>query len=169
MTKVEAVGLVVDHRDDHDSAAAAMEAVSDPVVAAATGREAEFAEHGWDTAEVDPWTFLRSKLNWGELDEPAHVRLVSCYRKLLALRREHASLSDPWLTHVSVDYDEAARWIVVHRGTLALVCNLGEDHAAVPIAGIPLLSWEPPTVGRSATTVPGHSFTLLATAPPAER
>ncbi|MGQ4617128.1 malto-oligosyltrehalose trehalohydrolase [Nocardia sp. R7R-8] len=144
---------------------------TDPEVAAATasGRKKEFAEHAWPAGEVpDPQdlkTFLRSKLDWTEVDEPEHARLLSCYRALLALRRERAELSDPWLTHVSVDYDEAARWIVVHRGTLALVCNLGEDQVAVPIAGIPLLSWESPTIGPSATTVPGHCFTLLDTAP----
>ncbi len=148
---------------------------TDPEIAAATasGRKKEFAAHGWPAGEVpDPQdlkTFLRSKLDWTELDEPAHARLLSCYRALLTLRRDRAELSDPWLTHVSVDYDEAARWIVVHRGTLALVCNLGEDQVAVPIAGIPLLYWESPTIGPSATTVPGHSFALLETAPPGPR
>ncbi|WP_406273358.1 malto-oligosyltrehalose trehalohydrolase [Nocardia sp. NBC_00881] len=145
---------------------------TDPMAAAATatGRKEEFAEHGWDTGEIpdpqDPRTFLRSKLDWDEPDEPRHARLLSCYRALLTLRRERAELSDPWLTHISVDYDEAARWIVVHRGTLALLCNLTEDQVAVPIAGIPVLSWEPPTVGPSVTTLPGHSFALLETALP---
>ena len=39
--------------------------------ATAEGRKAEFAEHGWDADEIpdpqDPQTFLRSKLNWGEV------------------------------------------------------------------------------------------------------
>ncbi|WP_040777093.1 malto-oligosyltrehalose trehalohydrolase [Nocardia pneumoniae] len=148
---------------------------TDPVIAAATatGRKDEFAEHGWSTDEVpdpqDPRTFQRSKLDWDELEKPAGARLLSCYRALLAVRRDRAELSDPWLTHVSVDYDEVARWIVVHRGTLALVCNLGEDQVAVPVAGLPLLSWDAPIVGPSSTTVPGHSFTLLDTAPPGPR
>ncbi|WP_454199083.1 malto-oligosyltrehalose trehalohydrolase [Nocardia sp. Marseille-Q1738] len=148
---------------------------TDPVIAAATasGRKDEFAEHGWPTDEVsDPQdlrTFQRSKLDWDELGKPACARLLSCYRALLAVRRERAELSDPWLTHVSVDYDEVARWVVVHRGTLALVCNVGEDQVAVPVAGLPLLYWESPTVGPSTTTVPGHSFALLETAPPGAR
>ncbi|MEV6562419.1 malto-oligosyltrehalose trehalohydrolase [Nocardia sp. NPDC051756] len=141
---------------------------TDPVIAAATadGRKAEFAEHGWSTDEVpnpqDPSTFLRSKLNWAELEESRHIRLHSCYRKLLALRRERPELTDPWLTHISVDYDENARWIVVHRGELKLVCNLSEDQVTVPVTGFSLLSWEPPTLGPSATTIPAHSFAILA-------
>ena len=39
--------------------------------ATAEGRRAEFAEHGWDADEIpdpqDPQTFLRSKLDWGEV------------------------------------------------------------------------------------------------------
>ncbi|WP_433663518.1 malto-oligosyltrehalose trehalohydrolase [Nocardia sp. CA-128927] len=141
---------------------------TDPVIGAATaaGRKAEFAEHGWSADEVpdpqDPSTFLRSKLNWAELEESRHIRLLSCYRKLLALRRERPELTDPWLTHISVDYDENARWIVVHRGTLKLVCNLSEDQVTVPVTGFSLLSWEPPTEGPSATTIPAHSFAILA-------
>ncbi|MFI6048317.1 malto-oligosyltrehalose trehalohydrolase [Nocardia sp. NPDC051321] len=141
---------------------------TDPVIGAATatGRKAEFAEHGWSSEEVpdpqDPSTFLRSKLNWTELEESRHLRLLACYRKLLALRRERPELTDPWLTHVSVDYDENARWIVVRRGTLKLVCNLSEDQVTVPVTGFSLLSWEPPTEGPSATTIPAHSFAILA-------
>ncbi|MFE9579703.1 malto-oligosyltrehalose trehalohydrolase [Nocardia sp. NPDC006044] len=141
---------------------------TDPVIAAATadGRKAEFAEHGWSTDQVpnpqDPRTFLRSKLNWSELEKSRHIRLHSCYRKLLALRRDRPELTDPWLTHISVDYDENARWIVVHRGALKLVCNLSEDQVTVPVTGISLLSWEPPTLGPSATTLPAHSFAILA-------
>jgi len=133
--------------------------------ATATGRKAEFAEHGWDTDEVpdpqDPETLLRSKLDWSELEQDRHARLLSCYQRLIGLRRERAEIADPWLTHVSVDYDENARWIAVRRGPLTLVCNLAEEQVAVPIAGVSLLSWEPATEGVSATVMPGHSFLIL--------
>ncbi|GAA5059084.1 malto-oligosyltrehalose trehalohydrolase [Nocardia callitridis] len=140
---------------------------TDPEVAAATahGRVAEFAEHGWPGVEVpdpqDPATFHRSILDWDELEQPRHLRLLSCYRRLLALRRSRSELSDPWLAHVSVDYDEVERWIVVRRGALRLLCNLSEDEVKVPITGVSLLFWEAPTEGPSATTMPGHSFAVL--------
>src|SRR5690606_26904319 len=114
---------------------------TDPEIGAATatGRKAEFADHGWSADEVpdpqDPATFARSKLDWKEQAEPEHARLLSCYRALLALRREHPELADPSLRHVRVDFDEHARWIVLHRGSVHLVCNLSEDAATVPITG----------------------------------
>ncbi|WP_141717810.1 malto-oligosyltrehalose trehalohydrolase [Nocardia altamirensis] len=141
---------------------------TDPVVAAATasGRKAEFAEHGWHTDEVpdpqDPATFLRSKLDWAEPESARHAQLLNCYRKLIALRRIRPELTHPWLTHVSVDYDEHARWIVLRRGALLLVCNLSEDQVTVPVTGVSLLSWEPPTLGPKATTIPAHSFAILS-------
>ncbi len=40
----------------------------------------EFAEHGWDADDIpdpqDPETFLRSKLNWDEIDDGDHGRLL---------------------------------------------------------------------------------------------
>ena len=134
--------------------------------ATAEGRKAEFAEHGWDADEVpdpqDPETFQRSKLNWAEVGVGAHAKLWSVYRDLIALRHREPELADPWLDHLRVDYDEAQRWIVMHRGTLAIVCNLGEQPATVPVTGTVVLSWEQPTMGES-TVLPGHSFAVIRT------
>ncbi len=135
--------------------------------ATAEGRRREFSEHGWDAQDVpdpqDPETFRRSTLNWAERTEPAHARVLDCYRQLLALRRERAELTDPWLEHLHVDYDEDERWIVLHRGSLRVACNLGPDPVTVPFGGAPLVWWEPVVVNRtaSATLVPGHSFVVL--------
>jgi maltooligosyltrehalose trehalohydrolase len=142
---------------------------TDPVIGAATatGRKAEFAEHGWDSDDVpdpqDSETFLRSKLIWSEVDDARHSRLLACYRDLIALRRARAELTDPWLTHVFVEYDEDARWIIVHRGSLTVLYNLSADAVTVPATGIPLLFWDAPEVSesRAKTTIPGHSFAVL--------
>ena len=139
--------------------------------ATAEGRKAEFAEHGWSTDDVpdpqDPQTFERSKLDWDELVREPHARLLDCYRSLLHLRRERAELTDPWLENLSVDYDEAEQWIVVHRGALRLACNLGAEPVSVPVGGSPVLWWEPPTQDEtaSATVLPGHSFVVLDSSP----
>ncbi|MET8780083.1 malto-oligosyltrehalose trehalohydrolase [Nocardia sp. NPDC004654] len=148
---------------------------TDPQIGAATaaGRKEEFAEHGWPSEDVpdpqDPATFHRSKLDWSELADPARARLLACYRALLAIRRAHPDLTDSSLPHVRVDYDEWSRWLVLHRGTLHLVCNLSEDPVRVPVTGFSLLSWEPPTEGPTGTTIPAHSFALLADSPPAAK
>lgn len=139
--------------------------------ATAEGRKAEFAEHGWSTDDVpdpqDPETFERSKLDWDEAAREPHARLLDCYRSLLRLRRDRAELTDPWLANLSVDYDEALQWIVIHRGALRIACNLSAEPVTVPVGGSPLLWWEPPTQDEtaSATVLPGHSFVVLDSSP----
>ena len=91
--------------------------------AVAEGRDEEFAEHGWDADEIpDPQdpekeTYLRSKLNWEEIDDADHARLRRIYRDLLWRygRQPNPYLADPWLDHLAIDYDETQRWIVMHR------------------------------------------------------
>ncbi|PQM47506.1 Malto-oligosyltrehalose trehalohydrolase [Mycobacterium talmoniae] len=133
--------------------------------ATAEGRKREFADHGWDAAEIpdpqDPATFRRSKLNWAEVEAGEHARLHRLYRDLLALRRSEADLADPWLQHLVVDYDEDARWVVVRRGRLAIACNLGAEPVTVPVAGELVLAWGEPELGAERTTLPGHSFAIL--------
>ncbi|MUL84584.1 MULTISPECIES: malto-oligosyltrehalose trehalohydrolase [unclassified Mycolicibacterium] len=135
--------------------------------ATAEGRKAEFAEHGWDADEIpdpqDPATFLRSKLNWDEVTEGDHVRLHRTYRELVALRRSEPDLADPWLDHMSIDFDEQQRWIVLHRGALSIACNLGTDAVSVPVTGELLLAWDHPDIGTEATTLAGHSFAIVRT------
>ncbi len=136
--------------------------------ATAEGRKAEFAEHGWDADEVpdpqDPETFLRSKLNWGEIDEGNHGPLRRLYHDLIALRRTELDFSDPWLEHLRVDYDEDARWIVMYRGRFAIACNLGTEPVTVPVGGELVLSWGSPTADTGTIDLPGHSFAVLRTA-----
>jgi maltooligosyltrehalose trehalohydrolase len=132
--------------------------------ATAEGRKAEFAEHGWDADEIpdpqDPDTFARSKLDWDEVGTGDHARLYELYRALIALRRAEPDLADPWLDHMSVDVDEEQRWIVLHRGAIAIACNLGEEPVTVPVVGEVVLASEQPSV-RESTVLQGHSFAIL--------
>lgn len=136
--------------------------------ATAEGRKAEFAEHGWAAVDVpdpqDPQTFLRSKLNWAEPATPHHVRVLECYRALIALRGSHPELTDPRFAKVEVDFDQAENWIMVRRGQLRLLANLGETAVAIPAAGSALLWWDRPVIDESndVTTVPRHSFAIVA-------
>jgi maltooligosyltrehalose trehalohydrolase len=134
--------------------------------ATAEGRKAEFAQHGWDADEIpdpqDPETFQRSKLKWDEIGTGDHARLYELYRALIALRHQEPDLADPWLDHMGVDYDEEQRWITLHRGAFAIVCNLGKDSVTVPVTGEVVLASEEPAMSES-TTLPGHSFAILRT------
>jgi maltooligosyltrehalose trehalohydrolase len=134
-------------------------------MATAEGRKREFAEHGWDADEIpdpqDPATFERSKLNWDEIDDAEHGRLRRVYQQLIALRHNEPDLADPWLDHLRVDYDEAQRWIVMSRGSLAVVCNLGTEAVDVPVAGEVVMAWGEPEADLKTSRLEGHSFAIL--------
>lgn len=134
--------------------------------ATAEGRKREFAGHGWDADDIpdpqDPETFQRSKLKWDETADGDHARLYAFYRSLIALRSD-PDVSDPWLDHLRIDYDEDQRWFVTHRGALAIACNLGTEPVDVPVAGEVVLAWTPPTEGASTTRIDGHSVVVLRT------
>jgi maltooligosyltrehalose trehalohydrolase len=48
----------------------------------------------------------------------------------------------------------------MHRGSLAIVCNLGADTVDVPVTGAVVLAWSEPKCGK-ATRLEGHSFAVL--------
>jgi maltooligosyltrehalose trehalohydrolase len=96
--------------------------------AVAAGRRAEFDRHGWPGVVPDPQdeaTFERSRLNWADLEQQRHLDMLAWYRELIALRREQPELTDPDLSRVETSWDEAGRWLLVHRGRLRIAANLG--------------------------------------------
>jgi maltooligosyltrehalose trehalohydrolase len=133
------------------------------------GRTEEFAEHGWD-AEVVPdpnadTTFIDSTLDWSEPDGEPHAGLLRTYRDLIALRRAHPQLTDPWLDRLVVEVDEVARTVVLHRGALRVLVNLAAAPATVTLdapvretllAGVGVES------GDVSVTLPPESFAVVA-------
>ena len=105
------------------------------------GRRAEFAEHGWPAEDVpdpqDPATFERSRLDWAEPAKEPHAELLDWHRRLVALRRARSELTDGRLDRVRCRYDEKARWFVLYRHGIAVVCNLADERQAVPLDGAP--------------------------------
>jgi len=133
------------------------------------GRTEEFAEHGWGDADVpDPnaeSTFTDSGLDWSEAEQEPHATLLTLHRELIALRRAHPELTDPWLEDVEVDVDEDARTVVLHRGRLRTAVNLGGDEVTLalnaPIDRI-LLASEPVEGHDDALTLRPESFAVVA-------
>ncbi|MGH2897233.1 MAG: DUF3459 domain-containing protein, partial [Solirubrobacteraceae bacterium] len=102
----------------------------DEEIATATrdGRRREFAAFAqFAGAEVpdpqDPATFQRSKLTRERDDATAQL-----YARLLAVRPE---LPDD---AVVTDFDAAAGWLTVDRGSFRLACNFAADPRDVPLA-----------------------------------
>ncbi|KQS56827.1 malto-oligosyltrehalose trehalohydrolase [Geodermatophilus sp. Leaf369] len=139
--------------------------------ATAEGRIGEFAEHGWDAAVVpdpqDEETFLRSKLDWSELEQQPHADLLRVHRALLALRSTHPDLVDPHLAQVQVQWDDADRWLVVHRGSLRVAVNLADEPREVDLdveaTGVLFATGELPEVDGHAVTLPAQSAAVLST------
>ena len=67
--------------------------------ATAQGRIEEFSRLGWDPAIVpdpqDPETFERSRLDWSELGEGRHARILDVYRQLARLRQSLPAADRP--------------------------------------------------------------------------
>src|ERR1700733_2642731 len=103
----------------------------DPEMARAVkeGRRGEFAAFGWAPEDVpdpeNPETFLRSKLNWNEVHEGPHEQMLEWYRRLIALRRGSSSLNDGTPGQTGVSFDEERRWLMMTRGAVVVMCNLG--------------------------------------------
>ncbi|MDL5158647.1 malto-oligosyltrehalose trehalohydrolase [Actinomycetospora termitidis] len=133
------------------------------------GRRREFAEHGWGAEEVpdptDVATFERSRLDWTEAEEGQHAWLLEVHRDLIALRRSERELADPRLDRVRCDVDAGARTLVLHRGALRLVVNLGAGEATVAVDGATEVLWAPFEVGLSeaAVVLPGESCAVVRT------
>lgn len=100
------------------------------VKAVSEGRRREFAAFGWDPDVIpEPEsveTLERSKLRWDEVSQGEHGEMLEWFRKLIRLRRGSPALNDGDLGHVKVLFDEKKRWLVMDRGLVKVMFNLGE-------------------------------------------
>ena len=102
------------------------------------GRSKEFESFAWDPARIpdpqDVGSFLHSKLDWGELSRSPHAKLLSWYRRLIALRSAYTN-GDGALTHDVDDYEET-RCLVVRSARLTWAVNLSAETQRVgtPVA-----------------------------------
>jgi maltooligosyltrehalose trehalohydrolase len=142
----------------------------EPALASAvqTGRREEFAEHGWDPGDVpDPQsvsTRAASVLDWTELPDGDHARLLAWYRSLIALRRSTPDLRTDDLSQVHAAYDEELRWFSLSRGAHLVVVNLGDRPVDVPLSEpmAAALAWGDVAVSASGVLLPGQSAVILA-------
>lgn len=134
------------------------------------GRQSEFSAFGWQPEDVpDPQakqTFLDSKLNWQESTQGKHGDILNWHKALIKLRQSHLDLQDSRVAPAQVDFDEDAQWLILLRGRLAVVCNLGDaeqtiaahinKNATLELASTDEVAW------RSGTlALPAHSVAIL--------
>lgn len=148
---------------------------TDPELADAVrqGRRAEFTRHGWPPEAIpdpqDPATRRACVLDWDEPERPQHARLLTWYRDLIALRRRHHDLRSDDLRRVRVEVGPGseppadAGWVVVHRGTVHVLVNLGTEPTVLPGPpdGEVLLAWEPGEQAPGGWRLPGRTVVLV--------
>ena len=138
-------------------------------VAVRDGRRREFAAHGWAAEDVpdpqDVATVERSRLDWAEIEREPHASMLDWHRRLIALRRATPELADPRLDQVQVRYDGDARWLVIDRGALRVVCNLAASEQWVPldrpVVEILLASIDVPSGTGAELTLPAESVAIV--------
>ncbi|HEX4576084.1 MAG TPA: malto-oligosyltrehalose trehalohydrolase, partial [Edaphobacter sp.] len=143
----------------------------DPEMARAVkeGRRGEFAAFGWNPLDIpDPEaveTFLRSKLNWDEVHEGVHEEMLEWYRRLIELRRGSASLNNGDPGQTKVRFDEERRWLVMERGAVTVVCNLGGERMMFEnpkLISLVMASRADVKRTRSAVVVPPDALAILS-------
>jgi len=103
------------------------------------GRRDEFAAFGWEAdAIADPQSedaFLRSRLDGVEFDKPPHADIYEWHRALITLRRRLPALQDGRMEQTTVDFDEAAQWLMMARGSVLVVVNFANEAQTIPLTG----------------------------------
>lgn len=132
------------------------------------GRRREFAALGWAEEDIpdpmDPATRDSAVLDWSEPGLEPRKLVLDTYRALIALRRAEPELCDPRLDRFAVSSSQDGRTLVLARGSLRLVCNLGLEETRVELDAAPgelLLASGTPRVDGTAVSVPGESFAVL--------
>ncbi len=111
-------------------------------------------------------TFERSKLKWNEVHKGRHEEMFEWYRGLIALRRGSDALNNGELGQTKVTFDEGKGWLVMVRGAVTVVCNLGgermeyENPAHLPLV---MASRADVKATKSAVVLPPDTLAILST------
>jgi maltooligosyltrehalose trehalohydrolase len=79
-------------------------------------------------------TFERSILNWGEVGDESHARMLTWYRRLIELRRARLLASDAENGEADAWYDSSRSLLLYTHMGLLVCCNLGVETVPVPEA-----------------------------------
>ncbi|GAB3842389.1 hypothetical protein GCM10029963_15350 [Micromonospora andamanensis] len=112
----------------------------------------------------DRQTFLRSRLDWAELDKPEHREMYDFYRRLIALRKSRPELSDPHLFAVEVRHGD--QFLVMRRGQCLVAANLAGKPQRVTLPGVArrvlLATGNGVTVMRDRIELPAETAAIVA-------
>jgi maltooligosyltrehalose trehalohydrolase len=132
------------------------------------GRKKEFSAFGWNPKSIpdpeSPATFGASKLKWEEVNDRVHAEMLEWYRELIHLRRNTPCLNDGAIGSAHVTYDEQAKWVRMERGTITVICNLGEREKLFTVlqsSSVVLASRSKIEIDRHAVKLPPDTIAVL--------
>jgi maltooligosyltrehalose trehalohydrolase len=132
------------------------------------GRKRDFEAFGWDESSIPdpeaPETFERSKLNWSEVHEGKHQCMLQWVKKLIDLRRTTMALNDGDLRTLKVACREESRLLVMERGPVRVLANLGDDGVKVDLRegeSLRLKSCDGIVLSAQQAALPKMSFAVL--------
>jgi maltooligosyltrehalose trehalohydrolase len=97
------------------------------------GRRREFSFQSSDVPDPQsPETAAASVLRWDERETSPHAGMLAWYRSLIKLRRTWPELAAGRRDDMSVQFDEDAATLWVHRGRLSLYCNFSQSTRTFP-------------------------------------
>lgn len=100
------------------------------------GRREEFSAFLREADKIpDPQregTFLRSRLDWDEIQRAPHDKTLNWYRSLIRLRSRLPALSDGRMEQTRVRFDDTDQWLTMTRGSVLLVCNFAGASQRIP-------------------------------------
>jgi maltooligosyltrehalose trehalohydrolase len=138
---------------------------TDLAAAVRDGRRREFEAFGWKPADIpDPQaraTFERSRLDWDELDQPLHARMLEWHRALIRLRASLPAVQ-PGGWRVEVE-GEGGR-LTARRGGISVCVNLGVTEwrmAPAPGARVVLASEPGIAGGGEGIRLPPSSVAIV--------
>lgn len=131
-----------------------------------SGRLAEFSSHDWEAIygpglEVPdpqaPSSLEQSRLDWLEVDDPDHARLLDWHRQLIALRGD---LLADGAFRMQADFGDD--WFRMVHGPVTVIINPGARPVQVNESRTNLVAaWGEVAVVEGSVRMPGHTVAIL--------
>lgn len=136
------------------------------------GRLAEFSGHDWeavygpDPVIPDPQaiaTFEASKLDWAELGQDDHRRMLDWHRRLIGLRQELLDAGGSPMPGGMLRADHGEGWFRMVNGPVTVAINPGTDKVVIPEPRACLRAgWGDVGVQHGQLTLAAHSSVVLS-------
>jgi maltooligosyltrehalose trehalohydrolase len=101
------------------------------------------------------------------MNRPKHLEIFNWHQSLIKLRQQYPATNDLTARWAEVTYDEVARWLMMERENILVICNFNERSQRIPIPNLNgkeviLSSEDGVKAAGSSLLMPKHSAAILA-------